>query len=288
MPVKNGKGGHGQENYDPETGKYVNSKNYESTKNDNSVIGNFNNTAGEEKKDKPTGGAGGTGAKLIIKNKKKFAEVVKKRQELFNKKDDSYITKDINRKDREWKFNEDVAAVNPRYNEYGKGFNINCQRCAPTFVARFCWGLDVTAQNAVRDYNDYWRESNVNPYQLQTVYSVYENAQPVFHPGREGDAYRKQSWDELDNYMNGLPDKAVVQVTVEGHTFVVVRKNGKNICVEPQCPSYYTGRSEEESDNSVNESHRRRYTIDSYCRVDNLKPSRRFWDVCVNRTIKKV
>ena len=282
MPEKLGNGGHSQEAYDPNTGRYVK---------ENTISNQSNNKQSNFIKGNPEPSFLGKTrnideAKEKIKNLspeifKNVLSALRKSKEA--RKQENYNAP-FNKKDRDWSLLEDIISVNPKNGDYSQGikYTHNCQRCVPTFVARFCWGLDVEA-NSVEKSSDSKRNDYINPYRIDNVYSVYENANPIYHLERKGPRYRQQSWSELDNYMNNLPEKAVVQVLVEGHTFCVLRTNGRNYCIEPQVPSYYKDKDIFQAMDDVDKSHRSRFTICGYCRVDDLKPSRRFWDVCHNR-----
>ncbi len=291
MPEKLGNGGNGPENYDPETGRYV--KEGEATGSNSGTIGSQTISDNIKKITEKNNAQGSERDLAAIQEKiknmdlKKVLEAVTKTREL--KKSENYDAP-FNKKNREWALSEDILAVNPNHNKYTNriDYTHNCQRCAPTFVARMAWGLDVEVNTVEDKSKGYARADYINPWSLNTLYSVYEGAKPVFHYGRHGNGpQRKESWDELDNFMSDMPDGAIVQVSVEGHTFPVYRKNGRNYCVEPQAPEYYQGKDINEAMNEVDKGHRSKYTIDSYCRVDNLKPSRRFWDVCHNREEEK-
>lgn len=277
MATKLGNGGHSQESYDESTGRYIESNSSSSSENGEKKF--YNNCI-----------KGAVLSSDDIKNKVGRMNVSKTLDALRKaskaRKEENYNAP-FKKKDREWSLSEDIISVNPNHNTASK-YNNNCQRCAPTFVARFCWGLDVEANDVFfsRNRAETVRENQINPWSLDSLYSVYDGANPVYHFGRSGKAYRNQSWQELDDFMSNMPDKAVVQVSVEGHTFCVLRRGGRNYCIEPQAPEYYKGKDFTSALDEADKHHRARYTIDSYCRVDNLKPSRRFWDVCHNREEK--
>lgn len=259
MPTKLGNGGNSQENYDPVTGKYVSGDKVGSIDKTQLILGlNL--------------------SKVNMANMSKLNEkIVQKKKE---QQSETYNMDSFKKKDREWKPIEDMQSVNPNHHTGRWEWENNCQRCSPTYVARRAWGLDVEARPCFNDdVVGYSRASALNPWSYDTVFSVYEGAQKVMCPSG-----RNESWAFLDSEMDKMPNGAICQVVVMGHTFVVERIDGRNVAIEPQAPERYYATGDIYGADS---DHRGRYTVQFFARVDNLKPSRRFWGVCKNREDKK-
>jgi hypothetical protein len=153
-------------------------------------------------------------------------------------------------------FKESLDAANPNY-ELGDEWQINCQRCVPTYEMR-ARGYDVTAQPCVDD----------NDYLSYHPYDVWESPDVMNASGN--------GLSDIQSAMSNWGDGSRAQVCVQweygdgGHTFMAEQRNGKTYFFDPQ-----TG----DTDVSwyFNEVHP---GSTSFCRTDQLMPSNRILDCC--------
>ena len=153
-------------------------------------------------------------------------------------------------------FKDNLDAANPNY-ELGDEWQVNCQRCVPTYEMR-ARGYDVTAKPCVDD-NDYL---SYNPY------DVWENPDVMSASGN--------GLSDIQSAMSNWGDGSRAQVCVQweygdgGHTFMAEQRNGKTYFFDPQ-----TG----DTDVSwyFNEIHP---GSTSFCRTDQLMPTNRILDCC--------
>lgn len=157
------------------------------------------------------------------------------------------------------KLKHDLKECNPNY-KLGREWQINCQRCVPTFEMRRR-GYDVTAQPRGKGFD----------HLAYKPFDVWENPEII---SARGNGLR-----DIDNKMSQWGDGARAQVVVvwkgvpSGHTFFAERVNGQTHFYDPQKGltdvSNYFNRVEL---NSV-----------QFCRIDNLAPSEK-----INTCLKKV
>ena len=195
-------------------------------------------------------------------------DIVTKRIELqksfniFPKKFDSQINENFtfNDVDKEYmeKLKYDLNKCNPNY-KLDRKWQINCQRCVPTFEIRRR-GFDVTAKPCDKRFD--WL--SLRPF------DVWKNPDVIKAEGNG-----KQT---IKNKMSEWGDGARAQVVVmwkgvpSGHTFFAERVNGKTLFFDPQNGSTdVTKYFDRVQPNSV-----------SFCRVDNLQPSEKIND-CLRR-----
>lgn len=154
-------------------------------------------------------------------------------------------------------FEEKLEGTNPNY-ELGVEWQINCQRCVPTFEMRLR-GYDVTAQPCFNEWDDDL------PY---FPFEVWENADVKQCPF--GDGKR-----DIEAQMSEWGDGARAQITVlweggGGHTFTAIQENGVTKFIDPQ-----TG----EVDASGHFDYVRAGKTE-FCRIDNLQPSEKMLKCC--------
>jgi SPP1 gp7 family putative phage head morphogenesis protein len=118
---------------------------------------------------------------------------------------------------------EAASGANPNFQK-GKEYQINCQRCVPTYELRRR-GYNVEAQPVV----------NNDKGQVAHGMECFDGAQPVGWPRN----LKGITGKELEEQLNALPDGARAAVFVcwggpKGHTFVCEKLNGALRFIDPQ------------------------------------------------------
>ena len=156
----------------------------------------------------------------------------------------------------EYSYQDNLDMANPNY-ENGTEWQINCQRCVPTYEMR-SRGYDVTALPCT-DYNDYL---SYHPY------DVWDNPAILNATGN--------GLDDIRTSMSDWGDGARAQVCLQwnnemgGHTFMAEQRNGETCFVDPQTGETDVGwYFDEACPNSV-----------TYCRTDRLMPSSKILNCC--------
>ena len=156
----------------------------------------------------------------------------------------------------DYSYQDNLDMANPNY-ENGTEWQINCQRCVPTYEMR-SRGYDVTALPCT-DYNDYL---SYHPY------DVWDNPAILNATGN--------GLDDIRTSMGDWGDGARAQVCLQwnnemgGHTFMAEQRNGETCFVDPQTGETDVGwYFDEACPNSV-----------TYCRTDKLMPSSKILNCC--------
>lgn len=153
-------------------------------------------------------------------------------------------------------YEENLEATNPNYN-MDESYQINCQRCVPTYEMR-SRGYDVTALPCTEE----------DDYLSYHPYDAWENADVQVAEGN--------GLEDIQNAMNTWGDGSRAQVCLQwengegGHTFFAEQKEGATRFVDPQtgdtdCAWYF----DEAKQGTV-----------TFCRIDNLKPSSNILKCC--------
>jgi len=156
---------------------------------------------------------------------------------------------------------EDAArSANPNFSHDSYEWSNNCQRCVPTYEMRRR-GYDVTAQPLGRDMHlsyypfDAWE----NPQVVQANGTGREDIVRALE--RSGDGSRAQvvvMWDRRG---------------AGGHTFIAENHGGQVRFIDPQNNCM----------DATSHFSRVREGSTQFCRIDNIRPSSRIIDCCVNR-----
>lgn len=124
---------------------------------------------------------------------------------------------------------DDLKATNPNYKD-GLQWQVNCQRCVPTYELRRR-GYDVTAQpNNNEDYTDVWANCK------EVAERTNESAFAEMTEGKANNATK----EDIEILMKQWGDGARAQVTInwqegtDGHTFIAERIDGKTYYLDPQ------------------------------------------------------
>ena len=151
---------------------------------------------------------------------------------------------------------ENLKECNPHYEE-GEEWQVNCQRCVPTFEMR-CRGYDVTAMP----------KENAGDELSYHPFSVWENPK-VEECAGDGET-------DIQTKMKEWGDGARAQVVViwkntsSGHTFFAEQVGEETRFYDPQTGeadvAYYFQMAESDSV--------------QVCRIDELKPSEKILDCC--------
>ena len=156
----------------------------------------------------------------------------------------------------DYSYQDNLDMANPNY-ENGTEWQINCQRCVPTYEMR-SRGYDVTALPCT-DHNDYL---SYHPY------DVWDNPAILNATGN--------GLDDIRTSMGDWGDGARAQVCLQwnngmgGHTFMAEQRNGETCFVDPQTGETDVGwYFDEACPNSV-----------TYCRTDRLMPSSKILNCC--------
>lgn len=160
---------------------------------------------------------------------------------------------DLPRIEKEQTLEENLKECNPNY-EQGRSWQINCQRCVPTYEMR-ARGYDVTAKPLLMEYD----------HLAFQPFDVWEKAE-VHATGGDGLA-------EIENFLRENGEGTRVQIIAQwkyggGHTFVGEVKDGVVRFLDPQtCNTDVRQYFSRVKPGSV-----------KFCRMDNLNVSNRIFD----------
>ena len=156
----------------------------------------------------------------------------------------------------DYSYQDNLDMANPNY-ENGTEWQINCQRCVPTYEMR-SRGYDVTALPCT-DYNDYLSYRPYDVWDDPVILNATGNGMDDIRTsmGDWGDGARAQVCLQWNNEMGG-------------HTFMAEQRNGETCFVDPQTGETDVGwYFDEACPNSV-----------TYCRTDRLMPSSKILNCC--------
>lgn len=125
---------------------------------------------------------------------------------------------------------QDLKAVNPKYDKENPLFSRNCQRCVCTYEAKRR-GFDVVVKPAIKNGVDNLASIDLN----KGFPSVFKNPQVIEINGVFGSSVKNNIEKQMKQF--GDNSRAIVAVywkTGSGHVFIVEQVNGKTLFIDPQ------------------------------------------------------
>lgn len=223
MPLKTGNGGHGQENYDPETGKYVSNENQFIGSDEDFDINDIEDEFADIDFD-------------LDSLEDEFSDITVEDVEGF----ENELDKIFNKKTIDSSQQDDSKAVNPHYSDGAKygPFQTNCQRCVVTYDLRRR-GYDVEAKG---------RFDKMDKYAIgHAGYAGWFNFYKGITPNdviKTGSKDKLMMIERTKSAISKMGDGArcIVRISwskFSGHVLIAENINGQVKFIDPQDGSFY-------------------------------------------------
>lgn len=219
MPLKTGNGGHGQENYDPETGKYVSNENQFIGSDEDFDINDIEDEFADIDFD-------------LDSLEDEFSDITVEDVEGF----ENELDKIFDKKTIDSSQQDDSKAVNPHYSEdggYGP-FRTNCQRCVITYDLRRR-GYDVEARGRFDKYDKYALNSG-----WMTFYKGITPNDVIKTGSKDRLMMVERTKSAISKMGNGA--RCVIRISWSkhsGHVLIAENINGIVQFIDPQDGSFY-------------------------------------------------